>query len=183
MNQSLPEQQICRQWLEQMVIGHNFCPFAQREFLRNSIRYVVCHSSKSKVVLDKLLDECRYLDEQPATETTLLIMPVGFADFYRYLQWLDAAQQCLLDAGYEGIYQLASFHPDYCFTDCEYDDAANFTNRSPYPIVHLLREERLASAIAAYPAVEDIPQRNMDYARRLGHSVLQQQLESLLRDR
>src|SRR5690606_5444604 len=102
---------------------------------------------------------------------------------YRYLQWLDTAQQCLLDEGYEGIYQLASFHPDYCFTDCEYDDAANFTNRSPYPIVHLLREESLASAIAVYPAVEDVPQRNMDHARATGHHQLQLQLDNLLRYR
>ena len=180
MNSFEYEEQCCRRWVEEMVIGHGFCPFAQREFLRNSIRYAFCPGNKSKNLLATLLAEYQFLNDHPEIETTLVIMPQGFTDFHRYLQVLEEAILDLVDEGFEGIYQLASFHPEYCFTHCEVDDPANFTNRSPYPIVHIIREEGLARAIAAYPDVEAVPQRNIDYARSLGFEYLRKQLVQLL---
>lgn len=163
------------------MIGHVFCPFAKRELVGQRIRYSVCRSRKSRQIIASVLEECRYLDQYPETETTLLIVPDGFNDFYRYLPLVDEANAALEEEGYEGVYQLASFHPDYCFTDADYDDAANFTNRSPYPILHILREQSLEKVLAAYPDAGKIPQRNIEHARSMGRQFWQQQLDALFK--
>ncbi|MDH5711889.1 MAG: DUF1415 domain-containing protein, partial [Gammaproteobacteria bacterium] len=113
-----------------------------------------------------------------ATETTLLVFAEGFKDFGDYLDLVELAQDLLADQGYEGIYQIASFHPDYCFADAELDDAANYTNRSPYPMLHLIREASMEKALAHYPEPEKIPERNVEYARELGLEEMQRQLEA-----
>lgn len=157
-----------RLWLERVVIGHNFCPFAKRELRRDAVRFTVCESNRNEPVLQQLIDECRFLDGHDATETTLLILPDGFADFMDYLDLVDLGERLLAGQGYEGVYQIASFHPDYCFADAEIGDAANFTNRSPYPMLHLLREASLDTAIDNYPDIDAIPAGNIAKARALG---------------
>ena len=157
-----------RLWLEQVVIGLNFCPFAKRELRKNAVRFAVCGSNSSQDVLQQLIDECRFLDAHDATETTLLIMPNGYSDFMEYLDLADLAEQLLAEQGYEGVYQIASFHPDYCFADADSEDVANYTNRSPYPMLHLLREASLDQAIDAYPDIDSIPANNIEKARGLG---------------
>lgn len=155
-------------WLEDVVIGFNFCPFAKREFDAGRVRYQVVAGSKSKRVLAVLLEELAYLDEQAEIETTLLILADGWRDFYDYLSLLDRAQDVLAAAGYEGVYQLASFHPDYVFDGEAVDDASNYTNRSPLPLLHLLRESSIERAVASDPYVDLIPERNQKLAREKG---------------
>lgn len=166
-----------RRWLEQVVIGHNFCPFAKRELRRNAIRFAECPCDRNKDVLEQLVAECEFLDTHPDTETTLLVLPRGFEGFLDYLDMLELAERLLAQLGYEGVYQIASFHPDYCFADADNDDAANFTNRSPYPMLHLLREASLSMAIDNYPDIDAIPQGNVEKARVLGADYFRALLE------
>ena len=156
------------QWIETIVIGLNFCPFAKREIRRNAVRYVLIESSEIADVLTQLMDECAFLDNNPDTETTLIILPTGFDDFMDYLDLTELAENLLAEQDYEGVYQVASFHPDYCFADADSDDAANYTNRSPYPMLHLLREASLDTAIDNFPDIDSIPETNMQKARSLG---------------
>ena len=163
-------------WLNTFIIAFNICPFARREQQRGSIRYSVERSDKLENALQTLIAECVYLDAHPETETTLLIFPETFKGFEDYLDMLEIAEQLLLDQSYEGIYQLASFHPDYRFeTDLSEDeeDPANYTNRSPYPMLHIIRETSIERAIANYPDPENIPTRNIKLTRELGLKKLQ----------
>ena len=167
-----------RCWVKSVIVEHNFCPFARRELERDSIRYSINHDTDLEPALQAVIDECVYLNENDATETTLLVFAEGFKDFGDYLDLVELAQDLLADQGYEGIYQIASFHPDYCFADAELDDAANYTNRSPYPMLHLIREASMEKALAHYPEPEKIPERNVEYARELGLEEMQRQLEA-----
>ncbi len=155
-------------WINQVVVGCNFCPFAKREIERDSIRYVVSHANDAETALAVLLDECRLLDQDPEIETTLLIYPAAFSNFFDYLNLLEVGNVLLKKQEYEGVYQLASFHPDYQFADTNSDDASNYTNRSPYPMLHLLREESVEKAIALHPDPDAIPETNIEKARSLG---------------
>jgi len=157
-----------RQWLEEVVIGLNFCPFAKRELRRDAVRFSVGSSGDMGDALQQLIAECGFLDANPDTETTLLILPEGYADFLDYLDLAGLAEDLLAEEGYEGVYQVASFHPEYCFADAEPDDAGNYTNRSPYPMLHLLREASLDAAIDNYPDIDSIPENNIRKARSLG---------------
>ncbi len=157
-----------RRWVEDIIVAHGFCPFAGREVTRGSIRYTVSPESRLAGALEVLIDECLLLDADSAIETTLLVYPVGFEVFEDYLDFAALAEDLLVEQGYEGVYQLATFHPDYRFADSSEDDPANYTNRSPYPLLHLLREDSLEKAIAGHPDPEGIPERNIAYARDLG---------------
>jgi hypothetical protein len=170
-DQSIQESPVIgktRQWIESVVVGLNFCPFAKRELRRNAVRFTVGSNGDMADALQQLVDECGHLDAHPETETTLLILPEGFADFMDYLDLAGLAEDLLAEQGYEGVYQVASFHPDYCFADAKQDDAANYTNRSPYPMLHLLREASLDTAIDNHPDIDSIPENNMKKARSLG---------------
>lgn len=169
--------QQTRNWVNTVVVGLNFCPFAKREVDRERVRYVVIDSGKRKDVLEQFLQECQLLDADPDIETTLMILPQGFADFSGYLDMLELVESLLVMEGYEGTYQVASFHPDYCFADAHVDDAANFTNRSPYPMFHLIREASLEKAIASHPDVDAIPTTNIQRAQELGAEHMQLLLE------
>ncbi|TCK17937.1 hypothetical protein DFR30_1191 [Thiogranum longum] len=166
-----------RRWVEDIIVAHGFCPFAGREVERGSIRYTVSPQSRLAAALEVLIDECLLLDADGAIETTLLIYPVGFEVFEDYLEFAALAEDLLVAQGYEGVYQLATFHPDYCFADSAEDDPANYTNRSPYPLLHLLREDSLEKAIAGHSDPEGIPERNVSYARELGLNKLRELLE------
>ena len=176
INQIVVNQTYC--WVKSVIIKHNFCPFARRELERNSIRYCVNRDTELEPALQAVIDECICLDDNKNTETTLLIFSEGFSDFDDYLDLVELAQDLLADQGYEGIYQLASFHPNYCFEGAEQDDVANYTNRSPYPMMHLIREASMEKALESYPEPEKIPERNVEYARELGMEEMQRQLEA-----
>lgn len=171
-----------RCWLKSVIIGLNFCPFAGREFENNSIHYQVSHAADAELALYHVMDECERLDDNPAIETTLLIFARAFQDFADYLDFLEMANSLLVEQGYEGVYQLASFHPGYCFEGETPDDAANYTNRSPYPMLHFIREASLEKVLLRYPEPELIPQRNIKLARSKGQVAMQTMLEHCLHD-
>ncbi len=160
-------------WIKSVVIGCNFCPFAAKAVQLKSIRYVVLPDATTESALESFFDELRFLDQTKNIETTLLIFPNNFLDFEEYLDLVTLAEHLSRDHDYEGIYQVASFHPDYCFQDANPDDPANYTNRSIYPMLHLLREDSITNAIEHYPDPEGIPQRNIDFARKKGLNYMQ----------
>ncbi|MGZ4958766.1 MAG: DUF1415 domain-containing protein [Methylomonas sp.] len=165
-----------KNWLTSFIIAHNICPFARQVYDNDSIRFVVVESRNPEDCLQTLIEECQYLDAQTGTETTLLIFENSCAEFDDYLDLVAVAEQLLNDQGYEGVYQLASFHPDYCFAESSNDDPANYTNRSPYPMLHLIRESSIERALQAYPHPERIPERNIKLTRSLGLKQMQAQL-------
>ncbi|MGR9045218.1 MAG: DUF1415 domain-containing protein [Gammaproteobacteria bacterium] len=158
-----------RAWLETVIIAYNFCPFAQQAHKQGGIRYHVCNELDLERCLEALVLECVRLDAAPNILTTLLIYPKAFKAFDDYLDFLAIAESLLVEQGYEGEYQLASFHPDYCFEGSDPSDPANFTNRSPYPMLHLIRESSIEAALKFYPDPEHIPRRNMELSRKLGN--------------
>lgn len=168
-----------RHWVESFVVGHEVCPFAGREVARDSIRYVVLEANQPDAALLRLMEECWHLDAHPETETTLLVLSEGLADFDDYLDALGLAETLLAEQGYEGVYQLASFHPDYQFEGETEDAPRNFTNRSPWPMWHLIREAGLERALAHYPDPEGIPARNEARMQALGTERLAASLAAL----
>jgi hypothetical protein len=162
-----------RRWVETVVVGLNFCPFAKREVDAGRVFYAVNTSQDPAVLLQWLVDECQRLDEHDEIETSLLILPYGFEGFLDYLDLMDLAERLIVAEGYEGVYQVASFHPDYCFAGEAEEDPANYTNRSPYPMMHLIREASLARALAHHPDPESIPDTNIALAREKGLAQMQ----------
>ena len=157
-----------KKWINDVVVGCNFCPFAAREIKQNTIHYEVAESTETEACLHAFLNECTRLDTEKNIETTLLIFPNAFRRFNNFLDILSLAEKLLEQEGYEGIYQVASFHPHYCFANVPVDDAANYTNRSLYPMLHLLREERIEQALQHYSSPETIPENNIKFAREKG---------------
>ena len=160
-----------KQWLESAVIGLNLCPFAKAVHVKNQIRYVVCESDLREALLAQLVRELTFLaNADPAeADTTLLIHPQLFNDFLDYNDFLDVADAAVSELKLDGVIQIASFHPQYQFADTEPDDITNYTNRSPYPTLHLLREESVARAVAAFPEAAEIFERNIQTLEKLGH--------------
>jgi len=167
-----------RHWVETMVVGMNLCPFAKRELVKERVRFVTTEADNQEALLLVLHDELERLTQQPDIETTLLIHPQVLQDFYDYNDFLYLADRLLVQMELEGVYQIASFHPDYQFGGTEPEDAENYTNRSPYPVLHLLREDSLERVIADYPNVDDIPERNIALMNELGTN----KLKALLQD-
>ena len=158
-----------KKWIDIVVIGCHFCPFAAREVQRNSIYYQVEEKKDKATCLSALIKECERLDNDALIETTFLIFPDAFPSFRAYLDFLSLSNQLLKKQRYEGIYQLASFHPQYRFSGVPANDAANYTNRSPYPMLQLLREESIEKALAYYAgSAKEIPERNIRFAREKG---------------
>ena len=157
-----------KKWITEVVVGCNFCPFAAKEIKQNSIHYQVETGIGPEVCLQAFLQECVRLDENKNIETSFLIFPNGFEDFEDYLDLVSLSGKLLKQQGYEGTYQVASFHPLYCFANASPDDAANYTNRSVYPMLHLLREERIEEALLHYADAGKIPERNIKFAREKG---------------
>ncbi len=160
-------------WIQSVVIGLNFCPFAAKSVLKKSLRYVVVPNATLDNSLEAVLNELHFLDATEDIETTLIIFPDAFADFEDYLDLVDLADALVADQDYDGVYQVASFHPDYCFDGADANDPANYTNRSIYPMLHLLREESITKAIEHYPDPEGIPQRNIELAQQKGLKAMQ----------
>jgi len=160
-------------WLKTIIIEYSICPFAKRELERGSIRFSINHDTEIESCLLNLMMECDRLTIDSSIETTLLIYDSAFTAFDDYLDFLELAETLLIEQDYEGVYQLASFHPDYCFEGAKQDDPANYTNRSPYPMLHLLRETSIERAVATYPHPENIPLRNIELTRELGLAKMQ----------
>lgn len=168
-----------RRWLERAVIGLNLCPFAKAVHAKGRIRWVLSDANDAEALLAQLADELRHLAAaDPAeVETTLIVHPKVLADFADYNDFLDLADAAIAALGLEGTLQVASFHPDYRFAGTEPDDITNATNRSPYPTLHLLREDSIAQAVADTPDADRIVERNLATLRRLGAGGWQRLLE------
>ncbi len=173
--------QQTRCWLKNIIIGLNFCPFANREFEADSIRYAVSDSSDLASSLQDLAQEFQYLDQHPNTETTLLIFNRSLQDFDDFVELIDYANQLLNELNYCSTYQLAHFHPQYCFEGEPARDASNYTNRSPFPTLHIIREKSMQHAIENHADTSSIPDTNIKLARKLGVDKIQDMLNSCRR--
>lgn len=159
-----------RLWLERAVIGLNLCPFAKAVHLKRQIRYVVSAAADEEALLADLAHELSLLAEADIeeVETTLLIHPGVLGDFLDFNDFLDVADAAVAELGLEGELQVASFHPAYRFEGSSPDDIENFSNRAPYPTLHLLRESSIDKAVAAFPDAANIYERNIETLRALG---------------
>lgn len=155
-------------WLDKVVIGENFCPFAKAPRQHNQVKLTLCSQTATADILSSVAQACRHLDEDKDTETTLLVLTHALKDFYDYLDVLDLAQQLLEELNYEGVYQLASFHPEYLFDGEPENSVSHYTNRAPFPIFHLIREASITKALSFVDDPESIPQRNVEHANKLG---------------
>ena len=159
-----------RRWLERAVIGLNLCPFAKAVYVKQQVRFVLSDASTPEALLEQLAEELLLLRDTPAseTDTTLIVHPDVLQDFLDYNDFLDNADAAVeaLDLG--GILQVASFHPAYQFAGTAPQDISNYTNRAPYPTLHLLREDSVSRAVAAFPEADSIVDRNIETLDRLG---------------
>ena len=177
-NESLEIRQT-RAWIEQVIVGLNFCPFAKKEMVNNTIRYHLSHQKKLKTALTELFDEVFLLLNTPNIETSLVIYSDGFKSFEQYLELVDYANDLLIDSEYEGVFQFATFHPDYYFDGADFNDAENYTNRSPYPTIHILREASLTRVLSTFKHPENIPTNNIELAREKGHYFFETLLNNI----
>jgi hypothetical protein len=161
-----------QKWLLQAVVGLNLCPFAKSVVVKDMVRYRVCASADPDDVLAMLREELQHLaDADPdKLDTTLLIAPNALPDFLDFNDFLGDCDDVLVDLELDGVLQVADFHPQYQFGGTDVDDIENFTNRTPYPTLHLLREASIDKAVEAYPDASFIFERNMEVLNKLGHA-------------
>lgn len=159
-----------RQWLERAVIGLNLCPFAKAVYVKQQVRFVLSDASTPEALLEQLAEELLLLRDTPAGEidTTLIVHPDVLQDFLDYNDFLDNADAAVEALDLEGMLQVASFHPAYQFAGTAPDDIGNYSNRSPYPTLHLLREDSVTRAVEAFPEADAIVDRNVETLGRLG---------------
>jgi len=169
-----------QRWVKSFVVDMNLCPFAKRELTRNRIRFALTAAKTEEALLMALQAELELLDSDSAIETTLLIHVNVLQDFDDYNQFLDYTDKLLRQTRFEGVFQIASFHPHYRFEGTGPDDAENYTNRSPHPMLHIIREESLARAIAETANVDQIPARNIELMNDLGQARLRTLLQTCI---
>lgn len=170
-------EQATRYWLETIVIGQNFCPFAQKPFVQDSIRFATLSSADPVQMLAFVQAEAKRLIDTPDIETTLCIFDTTQLSFYDYLDLVDLANHALYEAELEGVLQIATFHPEYVFAGESKDAPSHFTNRAPYPIIHLLREASLSKVLDNMPESHTISEDNIARATQLGIEFFQTHLE------
>jgi hypothetical protein len=168
-----------KEWIDEIIIALNICPFAKKEFVNNTIHYQLSKNDQVKKSLYEIVEQCRYLQEHLEIETTLIVYSDGFRSFERYLDLVDYANELIVDSGFEGIFQIASMHPEYCFDGDDYDDASNFTNRSPYPIIHIIRETSMSRVLSVYNEPEKIPENNIKLTQKKGADFFQKVLSRI----
>ncbi len=165
-----------KKWIIDVVVGCNFCPFAAKEVKRGTIHYEVLQDATAKTILETTIKMFQQLDENKHTETSLLILPNSFEIFTTYLDIVEKAETLLEKEGYEGVYQIASFHPQYLFVGSTNLDPSNYTNRSPYPMLHFLREESVSRAVDTHPNIDDVPEQNIAFTKEKGLRYMQELL-------
>ncbi|GGK14621.1 DUF1415 domain-containing protein [Luteimonas terricola] len=161
-----------RRWLERAVIGLNLCPFAKAVVAKGQVRMVLSEARDETALLEQLGEELLRLRDTPAADidTTLIVHPQVLGDFLDYNDFLESADALVGELELEGVLQVASFHPQYQFADSHPDDIANSTNRSPWPTLHLLREDSVSRAVEAFPDPDSIVERNIATLENLGHA-------------
>jgi hypothetical protein len=166
-------------WVKQIVIGLNFCPFANQPFIKNQIYYHVYDASSIsdiEIHLQKMID---LLINNPTIETVLIIFPTHFASFSSFLQGIKRAERYLEKKKYTNDYLIAHFHPNYIFNGVDKDDTSNYTNRSPYPILHLIKQSSIDKAKSSFKHIELIPEQNIKVAQKLGANYFEHILNCL----
>ncbi|GAD80044.1 DUF1415 domain-containing protein [Vibrio ezurae] len=158
-----------REWLEKVVIGLNLCPFAAKPNRNKQIRIAVTEADNEEQLLEFILQEFMHLQSTDVEEleTTLVTIPNFLDDFMDYNLFLDWVDALIKQQDYEGEFQIATFHPDYCFAGTHPDDDENLTNRSPYPVIHLIREASMERVLKHYPDPEAIPDNNIERVSNL----------------
>lgn len=170
-----------KKWITDVVIGCNLCPFAANVVRQQTVFYQVETSSDISACLDSFLRELERLDSDDTIETSFLIFPNSFQKFDDYLHLVSLAEKLLKRKGYEGVYQVASFHPLYLFANSNEDDPANYTNRSIYPMLQVLREASIDKALEHYKDPESIPERNINFAREKGLTYMKMLRDAVTR--
>ena len=173
---------ITRRWINSFIVDLNLCPFARREVMRNSMRFTVFEDSDPENILHALSEEITLLHNSPEIETSFLILPAGMPDFRDFNDFIYAAESLTEALGWEGRYQLVGFHPQYQFANTEPDDAENYTNRSPFPMLHILRESSVSDAVATTRDAALIPQRNIATRDGLGTTALKARWQNCFTD-
>lgn len=168
-----------RIWLERAVIGLNLCPFAKAVHTKGQIRWVLSPATQPTALLEELQRELQFLAaaDPEAVDTTLIVHPGVLQDFADFNDFQDVAEALLDEMGLEGVLQVASFHPQFQFADAPADDIGHSTNRSPFPTLHLLREDSIERAVEAFPQAESIYERNIETLRELGAAGWQRLLK------
>jgi uncharacterized protein len=174
---------ITKNWIETFVLGLNLCPFARHPYRNDKIRYVVFEGDDMTQLGEFLVKEMHILDETSPSiiETTLIVLRDTLTNFDEYLEILYALEELLNQLEYDGVYQLVSFHPDYLFEESEPTDVENYTNRSPYPMLHLLREDSVSRTIEAFPEVGDIIERNQDTMNKIGLLAIKKMFDDVFK--
>ena len=174
----------CQCWIERVVVEFNLCPFARQPSASGLVRYLVSDAESTDELLQDMHDELELLRQTDVEkiETTVLIHPYVLTDFFDYNSFLSVVDIFLKQCDFEGEFQVASLHPGYQFADAEIDAAENYTNRSPYPILHLLREDSLAQALIAYARPDRIPERNIRITEKLGVDKMRELLDECMQD-
>ncbi len=165
-------------WVSSVVVDLNLCPFARRVLVKELIQFKVTSAGTEEALLMALQDELTFLFGNENVETTLLIHPNVLQDFMDYNQFLDIADELLVSMSLDGVFQIASFHPHYQFGGTEVEDAENYSNRSPYPMLHILREASVSAALESYPDPEKIPENNISQLNQLGAEHMRSLLTS-----
>ena len=165
---------LTRQWVETMVVGLNLCPFAAPVVKKDTLRYAVTEGQSEEELAHAFLSELEKIQKANEVDiaTSLVVMPKALADFYDYLDMLAVFESLLKSSGLEGTFQLASFHPNYQFAGVAAEDLSHWTNRSPFPMVHIIREGQMERVLAHYPNPDAIPERNINLLRELGREEL-----------
>ena len=181
MNQNDKVLEITKKWVETFVLGLNLCPFARHPYNNGKIKYVLFEGNDVEKLTEVLVAEMAYLEEVTPSvcETTLIILCDTLTEFQDYLDYLEVAEYVLEQIDLSHVFQVASFHPDYQFDETLPNDAENFTNRSPYPMLHILREDSVERAIEAFPEVGDIPAQNIETMNKLGAAKIKKMLHDL----
>ncbi|WP_067868028.1 DUF1415 domain-containing protein [Neptuniibacter marinus] len=165
---------LTQQWVESIVVGLNLCPFAAPEVRKRAIRFSVSHATELDVAIQDFLNELQHIQNCKESElsTSLISFTETAIDFYSFLDLLDMCQDALEDAGLDGVFQLASFHPQYCFAGVDADHISNWTNRAPFPTIHIIREGQMSRVLMHYKTPEEIPERNIALMETLGREGL-----------
>ncbi|MEM9889085.1 MAG: DUF1415 domain-containing protein [Bacteroidota bacterium] len=170
---------ITQQWIKSFVLQLNFCPFAKLPFEENRIHYLLEYREEEEQIYTRLVEEMQYLLHDNSFETSLIILPNALKSFQAYLDFLVVAEQLVNTLGFEGIFQIASFHPAYQFAGTAPEDVENYTNRSPYPMLHILREKSVTWAIHHHPDATQIPQQNIARLEALGKEAIKKRWNEL----
>ena len=172
-------------WVADMVVGLNLCPFARAELVKNRIRYALCDTADDEIILRCLEAELQFLHtaERSQTETTLIVCPQAWGDFFDMQLFLPHADALLKRLGLRGEIQIAHFHPSFVFAGSEAADIGNYSNRSPYPTLHLIREDAIARAAASMDAPDSIYEANIALLRSMGQAAVQSRLQACLTER